>query len=492
MSVRLKLIITYFILILLSLVLLISGMIRTTRQMAEDFAESVLAEKSIEDVATAALNTLVDIEYILRHEPALFNDENHMMSVEENVDGMNMALFVESDDVFVYNSHVRSDIKLSTFVDGLDFQNGHGGDTSDSFQSADYSNEDHYYMVLRRDVSTEDQEGFLYFVYEAESKNAMHWSVYGGMYRLIVVILILIVVSMTVMITRLVIKPLNKLEEATDEIRQGNLDFSVKTSRKDEFGRVMNAFDTMRGELKHSIDQQMLYEENRKELIASISHDLKTPITSIKGYVEGIRDGVASDEEKMDKYLEVIYHKSNDLDKLIDDLFLFSKLDLNRLPFDFKTVSAKRFFEDSGDEIRMDATKQGFEVNFSNALSEEMTLCVDQQQFKRVITNIVSNAVKYSLDKKKIDIAVTASESMITMAIRDYGKGIEAEALERIFEKFYRVDQARNMDIGGSGLGLAIAKQIINRHEGSIRAESVLGKGTTIYIEIGRADINHE
>lgn len=489
MSVRLKLILTYFVLILLSLFLLISGMIRTTARMAEDFAENVLAEKSIQDVATAALNTLVDIEYIIRHEPELFLDETHMKAVEQNVGGMNMALYVESGGEFVYNSSVKLDLDLSAFVDLLDFQNGHTNDESSAFKSADYSDDDHYYMVLRRDVGGDEKENFIYFVYEAESKNAMHWSVYGGMYRFILVVLILIVVLMTFITTKLVIKPLNKLEEATDEIRQGNLDFSVQTARKDEFGRVMNAFDTMRGELKHSIDQQMLYEENRKELIASISHDLKTPITSIKGYVEGIRDGVANDEEKMDQYLSVIYNKSNDLDKLIDDLFLFSKLDLNRVPFDFITVPAKRFFEDSGDEIRMDMSKQGFEVNFDNDLSDDMTISVDQQQFKRVITNIVSNAVKYSLDKKRIDIRVSATESLITLAIRDYGKGIDPEALERIFEKFYRVDPARNMDVGGSGLGLAIAKQIIDRHKGHIKADSVLGEGTTIYIEIGRNDI---
>jgi signal transduction histidine kinase len=133
-------------------------------------------------------------------------------------------------------------------------------------------------------------------------------------------------------------KPLKNLEDGVEHIKKGNLDFEIKRSGKDEIGELANAFEGMRQQLKLSVEQQVQYENNRKELISNISHDLKTPITAVKGYVEGIMDGVADSKEKMDRYIKTIYSKANDLDKLIDELFLFSKLDIKKLPFNFEDV----------------------------------------------------------------------------------------------------------------------------------------------------------
>lgn len=490
MSIRLKMILTYVGIILLSLMVIVGGMLRTTAQFMSDVSENVVGDHTFEEIMTAVINNLVDIEYMVRYESDLLEDEDHMKAVEGVISAYNLAMFVEVDNEFVYNSVNSPTVSLTSFVDKLEFDEGHSMRGSDKghIDTADYTDDDGvFYVVFRRAIDVKNQgEDYVYMVYNGNNKVDFAWSMYGGIYRFIIFIVILIVVLMSVVVSKTIIKPLNKLEDATIAIKNGNLDFSIQSKKKDEFGRVMNAFDNMREELKNSINQQLLVEENRKELITSISHDLKTPITSIKGYVEGIRDGVASDEEKMAEYLEVIHTKSIDLDRLIDDLFLFSKLDLKRLPFDFQNIPAKLFFGDSEDEIKMDLVKQGFEINFVNELSDTTLICVDQQQFKRVMMNIINNAVKYSNEKKQIDLHISETVSSVNICIRDYGKGISREALDKIFDKFYRADPSRNADIGGSGLGLAIAKQIIDSHEGTIDAESTLGEGTTITMTLGK------
>ena len=469
---------------------IIGGMLRTTAQFMSDLSENVVGDHTIEEIMTAIINNLVDIEYMVRYEPDLLEDEMHMKAVEGEISAYKLAMFVEVDDEFVYSSVNQPEIQLASFVDELTFEQGHpvrGGDKG-HIDTADYTYEDDkFYVIFRRSIEVKDQgNDYIYMVYDGNNKADFAWSMYGSVYKFIIIIVLLIVVLMSVVVAKTIIKPLNKLEDATIAIKNGNLDFSIESRKKDEFGRVMNAFENMRIELKNSINQQLLVEENRKELIASISHDLKTPITSIKGYVEGIRDGVASDEEKMAEYLEVIHSKSNDLDRLIDDLFLFSKLDLKRLPFDFKEVPAQLFFSDSSDEIKMDLEKQGFLFNVSNTLSDSTIIRVDQQQFRRVIMNIINNAVKYSLDNKQIDMDISESSTSVLISIRDYGKGITSDALDKIFDKFYRGDPSRNADVGGSGLGLAIAKQIIDSHEGTINAESTVGEGTRIILTLGK------
>ena len=490
MSIRLKMILTYIAIILLSLMIIVGGMLRTTAQFMSDVSENVIGDHTFEEIVTVIINNLVDIEYMVRYESDLLEDEAYMKAVEGGISDYQLAMFVEVDDVFVYNSVNSPHVQLESFVDELVFDEGHPMREGDKghIDTADYTNEDDtFYVIFRRAIDVKDQgDDYVYTVYDGNNKVDFAWSMYGGMYRFIIAIVILIVVLMSVVVAKTIIKPLNKLEDATIAIKNGNLDFSIQSKKKVEFGRVMNAFDNMRVELKNSINQKLLVEENRKELIASISHDLKTPITSIKGYVEGIRDGVASDEEKLAQYLEVIHTKSIDLDRLIDDLFLFSKLDLKRLPFDFKEVPARLFFCDSGEEIKMDIEKQGFVINFENDLSESTLIRVDQQQFRRVIMNIINNAVKYSLEKKRIDMHIFETESSVLISIKDYGKGISSDALDKIFDKFYRADPSRNADVGGSGLGLAIAKQIIDSHEGTINAESTVGEGTTITLTLGK------
>lgn len=278
------------------------------------------------------------------------------------------------------------------------------------------------------------------------------------------------------------------MKGATEKIKEGNLDFQIPITSQDEIGQLNQGFEEMRKRLKESIEMQTQYEENRKELISNISHDLKTPITSIIGYVEGIKDGVANTPEKMDKYLTTIHTKAKHMDTLIDELFLFSKLDLNRVPFQFETVELNTFMQELIEEMQMDLSKEGIEVRLQLHASP-LYVTADCEKINRVISNLIHNSVKYmDKEEKKITVTVSSDNNKVIVKVMDNGSGIESDTLPYIFERFYRAEQSRNSSTGGSGLGLAIAKQIVEEHGGEIWAESELGKGTSIFFSLEKVE----
>lgn len=296
----------------------------------------------------------------------------------------------------------------------------------------------------------------------------------------IIVLLLVVAISFT-WLYQSIVQPLEKLKKAALNIKNGNLDFNVITDTEDEIGEVCTAFEDMRIKLKDQIEVSMQYEKDNKELISNISHDLKTPITAIKGYVEGIRDGVADTPEKMDRYIRTIYNKATDMDKLIDELFLYSKLDSNSMNYSFAKLNLKDYFEDCADEISMDLDARGIAFDYRNYVSEDTIIIADPEQLKRVINNIVGNSVKYMAARPgRIGIFIKNEPEFVQVEIRDNGKGIAKKELPHIFERCYRTDASRNSSKGGSGLGLSIAKKIIEEHGGKIWANSVEGEGTTI------------
>ena len=302
--------------------------------------------------------------------------------------------------------------------------------------------------------------------------------------RLLVISVIILFVASSIAIFWLyqsIVQPLGKLKVAAENIKDGNLDFNVVTEAEDEIGELCTAFEEMRSKLKEQIDINMQYEKENKELISNISNDLKTPITAIKGYVEGIRDGVADTPEKMDKYIRTIYNKATDMDKLIDELFLYSKLDSNSLNYSFAKINVNDYFEDCADEISLDLESRNIIFSYHNYVDKDTIIIADPEQLKRVINNIVGNSVKYTGNKQGvISLRIKDEPEFIQVEIEDNGKGIAKNELPRIFERSYRTDASRNSSQGGSGLGLSIAKKIIEEHGGKIWARSTEGMGTTL------------
>jgi len=301
----------------------------------------------------------------------------------------------------------------------------------------------------------------------------------------LLIILVLTHTLLTYFVSKSIVKPLGSLRQAAGRIKNGDLDFEVVVRGKDEIGQLGTAFEEMRLQLKRSIEMQLQYEENRKELISNISHDLKTPITTIKGYVHGLLDGVADSPEKTMRYMETISAKAEEMDRLIDELFLYSKLDLKRVPFDFEEVPMRMFAEDWAEEMQFELEKKGISWESDIRINDRDAVWMDRDKFRRVLGNVIGNAVKY-MDKKERRIRLRGFREArnVILEIEDNGRGIEEEALKHIFERFYRTEQSRNSDTGGSGLGLAIAKQIVEGHSGEIDARSVPGEGTVIRIAL--------
>ena len=296
------------------------------------------------------------------------------------------------------------------------------------------------------------------------------------------VILISVALVVGLWVYRSIAVPLVKLKKATQNIKEGNLDFVLDVEGKDEFSELCQDFEEMRRRLKESTEEKSLMEKENKELISNISHDLKTPITAVKGYVEGIMDGVADTPEKMDRYVRTIYNKTNEMDHLINELTFYSKIDTNRIPYTFSKLNVEDYFADCSEEVGLELETRGIELVYANYVEKDVMVIADGEQIRRVIHNIISNAIKY-MDKPKgiIQIRIKDVGDFIQIEIEDNGKGIGPKDLPYIFDRFYRTDVSRNSSKGGSGIGLSIVKKILEDHGGKVWATSRLGIGTIMY-----------
>ena len=299
------------------------------------------------------------------------------------------------------------------------------------------------------------------------------------------IILVFTALSVGLWIYRSIAVPLVKLKKATKNIKEGNLDFVLEVEGNDEFSQLCQDFEEMRKRLKESTEEKILMDKENKELISNISHDLKTPITAVKGYVEGIMDGVADTPEKMDRYVRTIYNKTNEMDHLINELTFYSKIDTNRIPYTFSKLNVEDYFSDCAEELGLEMETRGIELVYANYVEKGVQVIADGEQIRRVIHNIVSNAIKY-MEKPRgiIQLRVKDVGDFIQVEIEDNGKGIAAKDLPYIFDRFYRTDVSRNSSKGGSGIGLSIVKKIVEEHGGKIWATSEEGVGTTMYFVI--------
>ncbi|WP_196593360.1 sensor histidine kinase [Pectinatus sottacetonis] len=284
------------------------------------------------------------------------------------------------------------------------------------------------------------------------------------------------------LLAKQILDPLSTLRFAANEIQKGNLDAPMVVQTQDELGETCQAFDRMRQELKIARETQERYEQNRKELIAGISHDLSTPLTSVKGYASGILEGIAQTDKKQRHYVEMIYKKACTMENLVKSLFLFSKLDLGSIPFHFEIVEMYSYFADFAADKRELLEERGVKLLF---LAEKNNLPVrlDRIQFQRVIENLIENSIKYKSNKSvHVKLNLIRIADKVKISFSDDGLGVKDTELPKIFDSFYRTDPARTNVAKGSGLGLAIVKQIISSLKGEIWAEQTPGGGLTICI----------
>lgn len=417
------------------------------------------------------------VKFMARTDPDQFADSGFLKITDEQLNQVHAGLVVRRKDQMTFVSSFVDSPNLLNQLQGLQTKPGNnmwgnpinGGFTAEKFDItlSDHSSGTVYVLS---DVN---------FIIETAKK-----------FLPVLVLSLLAVIGLTngiltFLVSRSLIKPLYSLKNAAEQIKEGNLEQEVNLNRKDEIGELGAAFEEMRIRLNASIRLQLQYEENRKELISNISHDLKTPITGIKACVEGIQDGIADTGPKREKYINMIAKKTEEMDRLIDELFLFSKLDLKRLPFHLEPLDLSDYLSDYVEEQSIDPRRQGIMVSFSLVGDKPVSVMADREKLRRVIMNIMDNSLKYmNKEQKEIRVELIDGKEEATVHIQDNGPGINNKALPYIFDRFYRVDPSRNTATGGSGLGLAIVKQIVEGHGGRVWAESRIGEGTSIYFTL--------
>ena len=281
-----------------------------------------------------------------------------------------------------------------------------------------------------------------------------------------------------------IMEPIDKLIDAANRVEEGNFGEPVKYQGDEEFERLCNTFNTMQESLKEGIDQAEAYDRARTEMIAGMSHDLKTPLTSIKGYIKGLKDGVANTPQKQEQYLDIAYQKACAMEILLQKLFYYSKLETGKMPMQPLLTNLGEFLQGLVDENREDMKEKNADIEFEGT-PEKILVQIDRDQIYRVIRNIIENSLKYrSREHVNIRLSLMVRGEHVIFKLSDDGDGVPEEKLPHLFEQFYRGDETRNSKIDGDGLGLYISKRIIEQHNGWIYASNQEGFCVTIVLPL--------
>lgn len=296
----------------------------------------------------------------------------------------------------------------------------------------------------------------------------------------LLVILFLTALFLITWIYRAIVPRMKRLEEAAASIKEGDLDCAIDTSGDDEISDLCKAFEDMRLHLKESTQEKIEIEESHCALISNIAHDLKTPLSVIKGYSEGILDGVANTPQKQEQYLKTINKKATEMSSLINELTFYSNMETNRIPYEFEKFVAKDFFEKCSEELKEELESEYIAFESQILIADNIEIVLDFAQIMRVLHNLVSNSVKYMRADVSpvIRLRVSDAGDFVQIELEDNGVGILAKDLPYVFDRFYRADESRNSAAGGNGMGLSIADKIVSDHGGRIWANSKEGEGT--------------
>lgn len=389
-----------------------------------------------------------------------------------------MSLTVEADgeNLYRYGSSADADANLQKAVNAL---NGEGYVSKGERE------------LFARQVSI---RGTLYRISVFASHAELSYGTLKAVIALAVIILLFGIFLSILLTNRFLTKfvfqkikqPLDMLSEGVRQIRDGNLDHRIVYETKDEFAPICSDFNEMAVRLKESVDLTQQHEQSRRELLAGISHDLRSPLTSIRAYVEGLLDGVPKTPEARRNYLTTIKNKAEDIDRMVEELFTFSKMEMGEYPDHPELLRLD-------DEIRKLVSSAGAEYAEKGLLISTgelvpATVSADPEQLRRVLVNIMENSLKYK-DKEtgRLEISLREETNGFRLAFCDDGPGVPAESLPRLFDAFYRSDPARQNPNRGSGLGLSIAAGAVRRMNGKIRAEAGRAGGLAIVIRLPKA-----
>ena len=284
---------------------------------------------------------------------------------------------------------------------------------------------------------------------------------------------------------------ISRISSAMREIAEGDLNITLDVEGDDEFADMAENLNNMVEELRQLMDKERESERTKNELITNVAHDLRTPLTSIIGYLELLSGPVKLNEEMQKKYLDITYKKSKRLQKLIEDLFGFTKLNYGKISMKVSKVDIVKLLSQMLEEFYPNFMEKNLAYELQSNVTAKV-ITADGNLLARLFDNLINNAIKYGSEGKKIIVKVDATDTVVTVSVTNFGYVIPKEELPLLFEKFYRVEQSRSINTGGTGLGLAIAKNIVDMHGGTIGVTSDLnGTVFTVKLKVD-FDINRE
>ncbi|GAK08919.1 phosphate regulon sensor protein PhoR [Geomicrobium sp. JCM 19038] len=479
MSIRIKLLLSYVLMTIIPIglfILFLHLLFQLFLTNIDDMKQFYSIENgTVEDFFYDELVAVSSLQQIASTDPNALLNESVISEFEGMLNHRQIDIVVRRDDQIIHTTFNEDQPNLPQLPtrqtpnhDGLLNDQGYlrNGDHSWAYVSSDFYFDD-------------DRHGSLFITLDLSPVDAFLTQVVPFVIAGFIFVYLLTNAVITYVFSKHIILPLKKLNTSAQAIANGDLNQQTAITRQDEVGELAAAFENMRIQLRQSKAIQESYEANRKALINNISHDLKTPITSIQGHVQGILDGVAEDQNKLEKYMQIIHSKSTEMDKLIDELFLYSKLDMNSIPFQFENVNLTHYLHD---------IKETFELEYENItflaeleIDPTTMVVADRDQLYKVFVNITSNSVKFmNKANKTIKLSAMLDGSYVSIAMTDNGSGVEKQEIPYLFDRFYRTEASQSSERNGSGIGLAIVKQIIDAHGGSVHVHSVINEGTTI------------
>ncbi|MBF0276527.1 MAG: HAMP domain-containing protein [SAR324 cluster bacterium] len=291
-----------------------------------------------------------------------------------------------------------------------------------------------------------------------------------------------IAAAISLFIARRISRPLEEMRKGAERFAQGDLTHLLSIPQSEEIGELAETLNQMALLLNERMETVVSLENIRKDFVANVSHELKTPITSIKGSVETLLDGALDHREDAHRFLQIIARHTDRLNAIIDDLLTLARVEQNqeKVKLVFKETAVKKILLMAVEDCIQQAAEKNIEVILN--CREELIVSANAPLLQQAFVNLISNAVKYSPSASEVEIAAERVDQFILIQVRDHGCGISASHLPRLFERFYRVDPARSRHLGGTGLGLAIVKHIVQTHQGKVEVESQLEKGSTFSI----------
>ena len=314
----------------------------------------------------------------------------------------------------------------------------------------------------------------------------------GTLTTILYVILGIGIFSFTfLLLQRKSLKYIGKIALAVQNISEGDLNTEIEVLGDDEFSMIAANLNRMEEELRELIDKERESERTKNELITNVAHDLRTPLTSIIGYLELLSKGIPLTPEMQQKYIDIAYTKAKRLEKLIEDLFGFTKMNYGKLSMNVGKVDIVKLLGQLLEEFYPSFADKDLTYELvSNVPAQVIT--ADGNLLARLFDNLINNAIKYGAEGKKVLVKVHVEDEIVTVSVTNYGYVIPADELPLIFNKFYRVEQSRSTTTGGTGLGLAIAKSIVDMHGGTITVASDLN-GTVFTVKLKvNFDVNRE